>query len=136
MTARRLVVFGAGHTVSAGDGRAVVMRSLCGQTVRRRRSEPPCFLQHVYTRQAPRHPDRQALTGVFVDDIEQARVAVTKASADYEGVLSALRQSLAELDYAMGSRFVTLLGAHKKERVGRRRHTVCTPTSVSGSAPA
>ena len=36
-------------------------------------------------------------------DVLQAQAALTKASADYEGALSALRQSRAELDYAMGS---------------------------------
>jgi outer membrane protein len=35
-------------------------------------------------------------------DVLQAQAALTKASADYEGALSALRQSLVELDYAMG----------------------------------
>jgi outer membrane protein TolC len=35
-------------------------------------------------------------------DVLQAQAALTKASADYEGALSALRQSLAELNYAMG----------------------------------
>ena len=35
-------------------------------------------------------------------DVLQAQAALTKASADYEVALSSLRQSLAELDYAMG----------------------------------
>jgi len=35
-------------------------------------------------------------------DVLQAQAALTKASADNEGALSALRQSLVELDYAMG----------------------------------
>jgi outer membrane protein len=35
-------------------------------------------------------------------DVLQAQAALTKASADYEGALSALRQSLIELQYAMG----------------------------------
>ncbi|MEN6546021.1 MAG: TolC family protein [Armatimonadia bacterium] len=36
-------------------------------------------------------------------DVLQAQAALTKTSADYEGVLSALRQAMAELDYALGN---------------------------------
>jgi len=36
-------------------------------------------------------------------DLLQAQSALTKASADYEGARSAWRQSLVELDYAMGT---------------------------------
>ena len=36
-------------------------------------------------------------------DVLQAQAALTKTSADYEGALSALRQAMAELNYAMGN---------------------------------
>jgi outer membrane protein TolC len=36
-------------------------------------------------------------------DVLQAQAALTKASADYEGAVSALRQSVVELEYALGS---------------------------------
>jgi outer membrane protein TolC len=36
-------------------------------------------------------------------DVLQAQAALTKTNADYEGALSALRQAMAELDYAMGN---------------------------------
>lgn len=36
-------------------------------------------------------------------DVLQAQAAMTKANADYEGALSALRQAFAEYDYAMGT---------------------------------